>query len=106
MKSSIPLVSAALLALAGCATSTAVPPGLAAGKFVQFACAGGKTFSARAAADGGSVRVRAHHGSAELDRKADGLYEGEGYSLRVAGADAVSLMHGGKPEAQQCKPAA
>ncbi|MDO9401514.1 MAG: hypothetical protein Q7T46_08735 [Polaromonas sp.] len=91
--------------LAGCASSPAVPPGMMAGKFVSFSCEGGKTFSARAAEDGKTVRVRGHHGSAELDMKSDGVYEGDGYTLMTKGADGVSLMHSGKPEGKSCKPA-
>lgn len=101
------IVSAfALALLAGCATTSGVPAGMQPGKFVQFSCAGGKMFSARAAEGGASVRVRAHHGAAELDRKGDGVYEGEGYRLVVSPAEGASLMHGGKPEASQCKAAA
>jgi hypothetical protein len=88
--------------LAGCA-STGAPAGMQPGKFVTFACADGKTFSARAADGGASVRVRGHHGSAELDRKADGVYEGDGYQLVTQGADAVSLVHGGKVQGKACK---
>jgi hypothetical protein len=98
------LASLALAGLAGCATQT-TPAGVAAGKFVSFACADGKTFSARAAEGGTTVRVRGHHGAAELDRKADGVYEGDGYKLITAGPEAVSLVHGGKPEVSKCKAA-
>jgi len=99
------LASLALAALAGCATQT-VPAGMASGKFVSFACADGKTFSARAADDGATVRVRAHHGSAELDRKGDGVYEGDGYKLVTQGADGITLVHDGKPQGKNCKAAA
>lgn len=95
----------ALALLAGCA-STSVPAGMQSGKFVTFACEGGKTFSARAADDGATVRVRAHHGSAELERKADGVYEGEGYKLSTQEPGGVSLMHDGKPQGKGCKAAA
>lgn len=98
-------LSLAAAVLAGCA-STSVPAGMQSGKFVTFACEGGKTFSARAAEDGATVRVRAHHGSAELERKADGLYEGEGYRLSTQEPGGISLMHGGKPEGKGCKAAA
>lgn len=90
--------------LAGCAATSPAPAGLPAGKFVTFACEGGKTFALRAAEGGETVRVRAHHGSAELDRKADGVYEGDGYRLETSGG--VSLLHGGKPQGQGCKPQA
>ena len=96
------LAALALAGLAGCATQS-VPTGMAVGKFVNFACADGKSFSARAAEGGDSVRVRAHHGSAELDRKGDGVYEGDGYKLVTGGPDGVTLMHGGKPQGKSCK---
>jgi hypothetical protein len=95
------LVSTGLV-LAGCAT-TQVPVGMQPGKFVSFACADGKSFSVRAADGGQSVRVRAHHGSAELDRKGDGVYEGDGYKLVTHGAEAVSLSHDGKSQGKACK---
>lgn len=99
------IASFALAVLAGCATATA-PAGMSAGKFVSFACAEGKTFSARAAEGGESVRVRSLHGSAELDRKGDGVYEGDGYKLVTQGADAITLLHEGKPQGKNCKAAA
>jgi len=99
------LASLAVAVLAGCATQSA-PAGMAPGKFVSFACADGKTFSARATQDGASVRVRAHHGSAELDRKGDGVYEGDGYKLVTQGSDGVSLVHDGKTQGKNCKAAA
>lgn len=98
------LASSALV-LAGCA-STQVPAGMQPGKFVTFACADSKSFSVRAADGGDSVRVRAHHGSAELDRKADGVYEGDGYKLVTQGAEGVSLSHDGKSQGKSCKAAA
>ncbi len=94
----------ALGLLSACAT-TSVPSGMAAGKFVSFSCEGGKMFSARAAEDSKSVRVRGLHGSAELDMKADGVYEGDGYTLKTSGADAVTLLHEGKTQGKGCKPA-
>ena len=109
MKSVVMKVSAAsmlLAVLAGCASTPAVPNGMQPGKFVTFACEGGKTFSARVAEGGDTVRVRAHHGSAELERKADGVYEGDGYKLMTQGAEAVSLMHDGKPQGKACKASA
>ncbi len=99
------LASLALAALAGCATPSG-PVGMAPGKFVSFACADGKTFSVRAAEGGASVRVRSLHGSAELDRKGDGVYEGDGYKLATQGADGVTLTHDGKPQGKSCKAAA
>ena len=59
----------------------------------------------RAAEDGKTVRVRGHQGSAELDMKTDGVYEGEGYMLMTKGKDGVSLTHSGAPMGKSCKPA-
>lgn len=73
-----------------------------AGKFVNFECDGGR-FSARAAVDGKSIRVRGLHGAAELDMKGDGLYEGDGYKLMTKGATGISLLHDGKPNGTNCK---
>lgn len=101
------LAASLLLAvLAGCASAPAAPSGMQPGKFVTFACEGGKSFSARVAEGGDTVRVRAHHGSAELERKEGGIYEGDGYKLMTQGADAVSLMHDGKPQGKACKASA
>lgn len=98
-----PLVALSLLG--GCASSPAMPQGMTTGKFVSFACEGGKTFSARAAEDGKSVRVRGLHGSAELDMKSEGVYEGDGYTLMTKGSDGASLVHAGKSQGDRCKPA-
>ncbi len=98
--------AAAISTLAGCATQMPVAPGMTAGKFVTFTCADGKVFSARAAEDGASVRVRALHGSAELDRRPDASYAGEGYTLTTQDCGALSLMHEGKSMGSRCKAAA
>lgn len=97
-----PLVALGLLG--GCAFTPAVPQGMKSGKFVSFACEGGKTFSARAAEDGKSVRVRATHGSAELDMKSEGVYEGDGYTLVTKGTGGASLVHAGQSQGDRCKP--
>jgi len=87
----------------GCATPAALPPGVASGRFATFNCEGGKSFQARWAEDGKTVRVRGHHGAAELSPAADGAYDGEGYRLSTRGEGAVALSHGGKPYARGCK---
>ena len=97
-----PLLAAAFLA--GCATAPAVPAGMKAGQFVEFACEGGKKLTARAAPDGSSVRVR-YEGGWELDRKDAGVYEGDGWTLSTAGG-AAELSHEGKVVAKGCRPAA
>jgi hypothetical protein len=81
-----------------------MPSGVVAGRFVTFTCEGSKTFQARWAEEGKSVRVRAHHGSAELSPTGAGVYEGEGYRLVTQGEAAVSLAYGGKPQATKCRP--
>lgn len=96
----VPLVGIVLLA--GCATSASVPAGMKAGQFVSFACDGGKTFRARLADDGSSVRIR-YEGGYELDNKGGGVYEGEGFKLLTQGT--TELLHNGKQAVKNCKPA-
>lgn len=88
--------------LAACASTPLPVPGMVAGKFVNFECQGGR-FSARAAEDGRTVRVRGLHGAAELDMKSADVFEGDGYQLVTKGPNGVSLMHGGKPNGTHCK---
>ncbi len=88
--------------LAACASTPVPAPGMVAGKFVNFECQGGR-FSARAAEDGKTVRVRGLHGAAELEMNGEGVYEGDGYRLETKGPNGISLMHGGKPNGIQCK---
>ncbi|WP_157982594.1 hypothetical protein [Simplicispira lacusdiani] len=95
---SVSLLGAALLA--GCATGSAVPVGMQAGKFVAYECEGGKRLQARLAADGSSVRIR-HEGGYELDHKGGGVYEGEGWKLLTQGT--MELQHNGKTAARQCR---
>ncbi len=99
----VPAASVLVVALLGaCASSPTVPRGMVAGKFVDFQCEGGR-FSARAAEDGKTIRVRGLHGAAELDMKGDGVYEGDGYRLVTKDPNGVSLMHGGKANGTHCK---
>jgi hypothetical protein len=89
---------------AGCATTNSVPAGLKAGQFVTLSCEGGKTFQARAANDGSSVRVR-YEGGYELDSKGAGVYEFDGWKLVTQGPGATELMHNGKSVLKNCKAA-
>ncbi len=89
--------------LAGCATGPSVTTGMKAGQFVDYACDGGKRLSARMAADASTVRVR-YEGGYELDRKADGSYEADGWKLGSADGR-LNLAHNGKVVAKGCKPA-
>lgn len=95
--------STAILALAACATTSPVVPGATPGKFVALSCADNKSFQLRTSDSGSSVRVRAMHGSAELEAQPGGVFAGEGYVLRTQGDGAVSLEHHGKPQARACK---
>lgn len=89
--------------LSACATQSSVPAGMKVGQFVSYQCDGGKRLQARLSADGSSVRVR-FEGGYELDRKADGVFEGEGFKLTSANG-MLALMHNGKAAAGNCKPA-
>lgn len=102
----LPVVTciAALLALAGCASSPPLPAGMKVDQFVTFECEGGRRFSARVAPGAESVRVR-YEGGFELDRKNAGVYEGEGFRL-VTDAASLNLFHNGKQTHKACKPAA
>lgn len=94
-----------LAVLAGCASNPVVPSGMKVGEFVTFNCEGGKRFQARAAAGGDTVRVR-YEGGYELDRKADGVYEADGWKLVTQGPGTPELLHDGKSIAKNCKAAA
>lgn len=100
------VLSSLLVLCAGCASTVATVPGAAPGRFVTMSCAENKSFQLRVAEDGQSVRVRGHHGSAELDAQAGGVFAGAGYVLRTQGEGAIGLDHQGKPQARQCKSAA
>jgi hypothetical protein len=90
--------------LAGCAaTGPGLPSGVTPGRFVTLVCEGQQRFQLRFSDDGKTVRVRAHHGSAELDHKADGVFEGEGYILRSRGDAGMSLDHAGKSQGRNCQ---
>lgn len=107
MKKILPLAAfAAAAAAAGCASSPAGLGGLPAGKFVTMACAENKSFQLRLSDGGRTIRVRAHQGSAELERQADGRYTGEGYVLNTTAEGGAALEHGGKSQGKACKPAA
>ena len=101
MKSVLSILALAGVAvLSGCASSPSVPAGMQAGKFVSYECEGGKRLQARLAADGSTVRIR-HEGGYELDRKGNGVFEGEGWRLETQGK--VELHHHGKPVARACR---
>lgn len=97
---SVPFIAVTLLA--ACATSPAVPMGMKAGQFVTFSCEDGKSFQARAAEDGSTVRVR-YEGGYELDNKGAGVYEADGWKLVTQGAGATELIHNGKTLLKSCK---
>jgi hypothetical protein len=101
MTKTIPMLALAAALAAGCATSTT--SALPAGKFVTMSCAENKTFQVRMSDDARTARVRAHQGSSELDRQADGRYSGDGYVLNLSGEGGASLEHSGKSQGKACK---
>ena len=96
--------SLVLALLASACATVSVPEGMKAGEFVRLICVG-QSFQVRAADDGRTVRVRTMHGSAELDKKADGMFEGDGFALSAVGEKRISLSHNGKLLGSSCKPA-
>lgn len=102
MKTRSLILLAIVAAVSGCASSLPAPAGLTPGRFVSLECQAGKRLQARYAEDGRSVRVRAMHGAAELERQSDGSFAGDGYVLRPV-ADGLQLDHKGKPEVQGCR---
>lgn len=102
MQTRFVLVIGAVAALAACATGAPVPAGLEAGRFVNFDC-DGQDFQARFDPDGKTVRVRTHHGAAELAPAGDGVFQGEGFKLVMRGAAGVTIEHGGKALGRNCK---
>jgi hypothetical protein len=103
MKFAFTTLALAAVVTAGCASAPQAPADLTAGRFVTLACADGKSFQARYADDGKTIRVRAHHGSAELERQSDGRFTGDGYILDLKGAGGISLDHAGKSQGKACK---
>jgi len=101
MKFPIPAAAALALILGACSTMTPAPAGMESGKFVSFDCEGGG-FQARWNPETSTVRVRTHHGAAELSKVADGRYSGDGYELVTAGG-ATTLSLGGKVVSKNCK---
>jgi hypothetical protein len=69
-------------------------------------CSENKSFQVRLSDDGRTIRVRAHPGSAELERQADGRFTGEGYVLAFNAEAGASLDHSGKSQGKGCKRAA
>ena len=68
------LAAIAASLLAGCATGEKSAAEISPGKFVNYACEGGKSFSVRYDAENNSARIRTHEGSAELSKSGRGLY--------------------------------
>lgn len=98
-----PIACFVFLLLAGCAGAPPTPAGLPADRFVSLSCADGKSFQVRSSADGRTVRVRSHHGAAELERQADGRYAGDGYALDFKAEGGASLDHSGKSQGKACR---
>jgi len=100
------LCAAALAATIGLGACASSPAGLPSGQFVTMRCADNKTFQARLSNDGRTVRVRGHHGSAELESRGDGRYAGDGYTLNLRGEGGAQLEHEGKSQGKACQVAA
>jgi hypothetical protein len=101
MKVLVPAAAALSIFLAACSTMTPPPAGMEPGKFVSFDCEGGD-FQARWNPETSTVRVRTHHGAAELSKVADGRYSGDGFELVSAGG-ATTLSHAGKVVSKNCR---
>jgi hypothetical protein len=101
MKYLVTAAAAISVVLSACSTMTPAPTGMESGKFVAFDCEGGD-FQARWNPETSTVRVRTHHGAAELNKVADGRYSGDGYELVSAGG-ATTLSYGGKVVSKNCK---
>lgn len=93
----------AVAAVTACATPAEQAAGLKAGVFVPLQCAGGKTFQARLAAEGDSVRVRTQHGSAELSSVGNGVFRDGDIELDARPESGMKLSFKGKPEAVDCR---
>ena len=93
MKRLVSAIAVVVLASA-CASMAPTPAGMEAGKFVTFDCEGGD-FQARWNPETSTVRVRSHHGSAELDKVAEGTFRGDGFELVSAGISGATLTHAG-----------
>lgn len=102
MKPILVAALSAISALSACSSQPMAPAGMKAGAFVSYQCDGGKRLQARLADDGSTVRVR-HEGGYELDRKGDGVFEGEGYKLLAGTQGTLELAHHGKAMARNCK---
>ncbi|MDP3760048.1 MAG: hypothetical protein Q8R01_05980 [Ramlibacter sp.] len=102
MKYALLTAAASLAVLAGCAATSPAPAGMKVGQFVTYKCDGGKQLQARLAEGGSSVRIR-YEGGYELDRKAGGVYEADGWMLMTQRAGGLELQHNGKPAAANCK---
>jgi len=101
MKFPVPAAAALSVVLAACSTMTSAPAGMEPGKFVSFDCEGGD-FQARWNPETSTVRVRTHHGAAELSKVADDRFSGDGYELVSAGG-VTTLSHAGKVVSKNCK---
>lgn len=102
MKVSIFGLVAVASVLTACASMAPAPSGMEAGKFVNFDCDGGD-FQARWNPETSTVRVRSHHGSAELDKASDGSFRGEGFELSTTSSGGPTLAHAGKVISKNCK---
>ena len=93
-------VAATAMITGGCATTNVAVGGLETEKLVRYNCEG-KDFSARAAEDYLSVRVRTPEGSVNLDRAEGNEFKGEGWTLKTT--NGLALVHKDKVVSHNCK---
>lgn len=106
MTKTLAIISVFSLTAIGCTSMPASQASLPAGKFVTMKCSDNKAFQVRMSEDARSARVRAHPGSAELERQPDGRYTGDGFVLNLRAEGGAALEHSGKVQGRGCSPSA
>jgi hypothetical protein len=103
MKSSLPVLALAAFMLGGCASSGGKSAAEATpGKFVTYACEGGKSFSVRFDAENSSARIRTHDGAFELAKGDRGLFRDDEWILSLTDANGTELVHKSKAQYKNC----
>lgn len=74
------------------------------GKYVNYTCEGGKSFSVRHDAENNSVRIRTHEGSIDLTKSGRGLYrDDEGHwILGLADGKNTELVYKSNAKYKNC----
>lgn len=90
---------------AGCASTGGKSAAeMTPGKFVNYACESGKSFSVRYDAENGTARIRTQEGSAELTKSGRGLYrDDEGiWILSLADGKNTELVYNNIAKYKHC----